>query len=321
MDAVTYMPNTSDTSDTSEISDPAGSPAILTGEDLSEAVRSTAMLANVYISVWGAARTDHAIMDKAKSDAGATGNVGRAVKNLLAGADGSYRDCKGAYAAVRNHHYAITLPWVADADRMRGPRLLPNMLFDKYMAEMSRLKRVALAALDKFIAEYPDAVNQARINLGALADANYPTPDEVRGAFKVSFDFEPIAAGSLFKGLPDAMLDKLARGLASKQARMAASASAAMWEQVRERVNHMVDRLSDNEATFRNSTIENVRELLALIPGWNVALDPRAAEIVGDIERMLSGVDAPNLRKSDELRAEIADRARSVAEKLNAWGL
>jgi len=307
---------------------PDAQTTMLTGADLSEAVRSTAMLASVSISIWGAERSDRAIMDKVKADAGATGNVGRAVKNLLAGVDGSYKDCKGAYAAVRNQHYALTLPWVAGSptERMRGPRLLPNMLFDKYLGEMSRLKRVALASLDKFIDEYPAAVIQARTNLAALADADYPSVTEVRASFRVSFDFEPIPAGTQFQGLPDAMLGKLSKGLAAKQSRMAATASAAMWEQVRERVNHMVGRLTETDAkgdaaTFRASTVEDVRELMILIPGWNVAQDPRAAEITRDISDMLAGVDAKALRKSEGVRRDVADQARSVADKLTGWGL
>lgn len=307
---------------------PSDPPELLTGADLSEAVRATAMLASVSIKIWGAERSDAAIMEKAKADAGAVGNVGRAVKNLLAGADDTYRECKGAYAAVRNHHYSLTLPWVAGnpEDRKRGPRLLPNMLFDKYLREMSALKRTATTALDKFIAEYPDAVILAKSNLAALADADYPDVDEVRNAFKVSFDFEPIPEGTGFRGLPDAMLGKLSKGLENKQARMAASASAAMWEEVRARVGHMVRRLTETDAQgdtvkFRGSTVEDVRELLILIPGWNVAGDRRAAEITNDISRMLGGVDAKALRKSEDIRKDVADQASAVADKLSQWGL
>jgi hypothetical protein len=63
--------------------------------DIAEAVRATALLADVTLSMWGAERTDSAIMAKVKADAGAVGNVGRAVKNVLAGADTEYRALPG----------------------------------------------------------------------------------------------------------------------------------------------------------------------------------------------------------------------------------
>lgn len=294
----------------------------LSPNDLAEAVRATAMLADVTLSVWSAERSDKRLMDQVKRDNGASGNAGRLVKNLLAGADDKLRETKSAFAGVRAQHYALTLPWIADprAERVRGPRLLPNMLFDRYLNEMSLRKRAAMAALDDFVMHYPDLVIQAKINLGAMADSSdYPDASEVRAAFKVSFDFEPIPAAAAFRGLPDAMLDRLGRNLAARQARMIGSATAAMWREVRGRVGHVVDRLADTEVQFRTSTIEGARELGGLIPAWNLALDPRADEIARDISRMLEGVDAVALRKNEPLRRDVLEQAQGVIAKLDAW--
>jgi hypothetical protein len=293
-------------------------------QDMAEAVRATALLADVSISVWGAERTDPKIMTKAKADAGATGNVGRAIKNMLAGADENLKATRAAFAAVRATHYALTLPWVSNphADRMTGPRLLPNALFEKYLTAMSTQKRAALQALDKFIDGYDDDVQRARANLAALADADYPTADQVRGMFRVAFDFEPIPAGAGFKGLPPAFAGKLAASLRAKQEAMIASSQAAIWEEVRERVTHLHTRLADPDAKFKASTIENVRELITLLSGWNVTGDARVDEIVEDIDRMLFPVpNAETVRDEPVLRAQVASMAGDINNKLNAWGL
>ena len=63
-------------------------------QDIGEAVRSTAILADVTISMWGAERSDAKVMEEVKTNAGATGNVGRVMKNMLAGADGLLKDTK-----------------------------------------------------------------------------------------------------------------------------------------------------------------------------------------------------------------------------------
>lgn len=297
--------------------------AAVSEEDINTAVRSTAMLADVTISMWGAERTDRDVMEKIKSDAGATGNVGRMMKNLLAGADGLHKECKGAFAAVRTRHYGLTLPWVADphATRATGPRLLPNMLFERYLGEMSTARRAANQALDVFLDDYPDAINRARANLGALADVTYPDDVEVRAQFKVAFDFEPIPAGQSFKGLPEHFLDKLSSGLRRKQDRMIAAASEAMWREVRERVGHMMERLAQPDAMFKANTVENVRELLTLLPAWNVMGSANIDEIVADISDMLVGIDVKDLRKDQRVRGDVARQAAGVVDKLTSWGL
>ncbi len=292
--------------------------------DLTQAVREAALLADVTISMWSAERSDAQLTEELKRQHGATGNVGRFQKNMLAGADGKLKDVHSAFRAVRTLHYGLTLPWVSDphAERQRGPRLLPHALFDRYLADLSKQKRVANQLLDDFIDAYPSLVEQARANLGGMADAKYPSADEVRAAFRVGFDFEPIASGDSFKGLPPHVVDRLAHNLHAKQARMVSEANRAIWETARERVQHIVERLSDSEAKFKSSTITNVRELVTLLPGWGSCTGAEhVAEIAADIEKMLAGVEAETLRKDARMRADVATQAKAVVGKLDAWGL
>lgn len=295
-----------------------------TDGDVTEAVRSTAILADVTLSLWGAERTDRTIMDNAKAAANAVGNVGRAIKNLLAGADTDLRAVRATFSAVRAQHYVLTLPWVSDphAERQRGPRLLPNMLFERYMTSMAAKKRAATAALDTFIDSYPEAAVQAQINLAGLANPkDYPTAAEVRSHFRISFDFEPIASGQGFRGLPPDTMEKLERGLRRKQETMLAGATDAMWTEVGERVKRLADRMIDPTVAFKSPTVTGVQELTSLMPGWNVACDPRVAEIIADIERMVGDVTAVTLRDNLVQRADVAAQAEAMTAKLTAWGL
>lgn len=291
--------------------------------DLSEAVRETAMLASVTIHQWGAERSDASLMEKIKADAGAVGNVGRTVKNLLAGADGALKDTKSAFAAVRAVHYAITLPWVSDphAERQRGPRLLPTLLWDKYMTEIGKARRTAYAARDAFISDYPALVERAKANLGTMADSVYPSASEVEAAFKISVDLEPIPAGAHFRGLPQQMIEKLGQSLQRKQEAMISAAQAAMWSEVRDRVGHVVARLGDPANRFKSSTIESVRELITLLPGWNVTCDERVAGIAQDLDEMLAGIRAEDLRDDARTRTTVVGQAQAVVDKLSQWGL
>ncbi len=306
------------------ISSPQVTPDVLTQADIADAIRATALLADVSISVWSAERSDASIMERAKRDAGATGHVGRAIKNLLAGCDAGLKDTRSAYQAVRATHYALTLPWVSDphAERQRGPRLLPTALFQIYLDRMSKAIRAAKLQLDAFIAQYPELAVQAQANLGQLAGADeYPSVDEVRRQFRAKFDFEPIPSAALFQGLPDVFREKLSRSLAAKQAVMLESAQSEMWNETATRLKHLTAKLSDPEARFKSGTVENVRELLTLLPGWNVGADPRVTEIVNDISRMIGGVDSDAIRKTDGVRKDVAEQATGIVHKLAGWGL
>jgi hypothetical protein len=292
--------------------------------DLAEAVRSTALLADLTISMWSGAKTDASIGAKLKEDAGAVGDTGRYIKNLLAGCDQELKATRAAYAAARAAHYSNTLPWVSNpnAERQTGSRLLPNALFARYLEEMSKLRRAAEDQLDRFVAQYPFLTQQAMSNLGGLANAgDYPSADQVKAAFKLTFDFSPIPAATAFQGLPDAVISSLGRALQRRQEQAVITSQNAMWERVKEAVSHLVERLVDVEGKFKSSTVESVRELITLLPGFNCAGDPRVTDVVADIEAMLDGVDAESLRRDQGTRAETARRAQAITDKMLSWGI
>jgi hypothetical protein len=291
-------------------------------EDLADAVRSMALLANLSISMWSGERTDHQVGAKIKHDAGAVGNTGRYIKHLLAGCDTQLKDLRGAYTAARTVHYKLTLPWVSDpqADRQAGPRLLPNALFLNYIGEMGRLQTAATDKLTTFIHDYPALAVQAQANLAGLGKPeDYPAPEQVKASFRLHFDFEPIPPASAFANLPEQALKALSKGLARRQQSAAGAAQAAMWERVREQVGHLASRLSDPEAAFKENTIDNVRELITLLPGFNCTLDPRVDEVVEDIKRMLMGTSAQEIRKFADTRKDVAAQARALGDKLTQW--
>ena len=292
-------------------------------DDIIEAVRATSLLADVTLHMWGAERNDPAIILKAKEDAGAVGNVGRAVKNLLAGADVEYKATRTAYSAVRVQHHALTLPWVSDvhATRAIGPRLLPTALWDRYITAMQTARSNALQALENFIAVYPDRIKQAQDNLRSLASADeYPDPDQVRSAFRVSFDFNPVPSGASFKGLPEGTLAKLDAQLRTRQQVMVQSANDALWDEVKTRLGRFTTVVS-SDIQLRQPTVSSVTELADLLPGWNIAQDARVIEVEQDIRRMFDGLDAAKLREDEVRRADVSGQAQAVMDKLASWGL
>jgi hypothetical protein len=251
------------------------------------------------------------------------GNTGVFRKNLLAGCDKQLKEVRSAFNAARVQHYTLTLPWQsAPTAYARGPRLLPNMLFDRYVSTMGALRRTAVGELDKFVDAYPELVIQAQANLAGMADVtDYPTAEEVKASFKLSFDFEPIPAHTDFGNLPGSFAMKLGERLKRRQEAAAHSAAADMWERVRSRIAHMTNKLADPEANFHASTLDHVRDLIVLLPGFNLTGDTRVDTIVEDIKEMLSGITAADVRNDAKMRMDVVQRARAIESKLAQWQL
>jgi hypothetical protein len=288
---------------------------------LNETLRESALLASIRVSLWSGETSDPGIIEDARVKAEAIGNVGRAIKNLLAGADADLKAVKAAYAAMRAKHFALTLPFTSDqqAERSRGPRLLPTLLFQRYLAEMSAAKRIADAALDAFLDGYPDAVDKARANLGALAKDDYPTVAQLRARFRAEFTFEPIPASAIYRNIPESILTKLAASLQRKQAIAMEGALDAAFAAVRKAVSALHERLADPEGDFRVGTLDNVRDLAPLLPAWNVLGDERMAEIAGMVARLEPMLHAPTLRQNAAARHEAADAAHEIIVQLDEW--
>jgi hypothetical protein len=274
--------------------------------------------------MWGGTKTDGKLLNDLKHQHGATGDVGTVNKKLLAGADELLKKTRTAFSAVRLRHYALTLPWVSDphATRQEGSRLLPHLITERYMSEMSALKRTAINQLEEFLAAYPDLIVQAKANLGGMAgNTRYPSVDELRSSFRVHFDFEPLPAASNFKGLDDFMLERLTKGLHKKQQRQVVDASAAMWKRAAKPVRKLIERLEDADTTIKEPTIEALREIVTLLPGWNLTGDPQMAEVTEEINELIAGLDAKTLRTNEAVRGEVIQGAKRVQDKLQSWGL
>jgi hypothetical protein len=293
-------------------------------QDMTEAVRATATLVDLSLSLWSGERTDRIVGARIKEDAGAVGNTGRYLKNLLAGCDNKLKEVRAAYALARAAHYNLTLPWVSDptAQRAVGPRLLPNALFVPYLTEMGKLQRQAVSQRDEFLEVYPTLAQQAQANLGDMANVDeYPSVSEIREAFKLKFDFSPIPAASAFRGLPEAMLGKLSANLERRQLAAVQGAQDAMWGRVKEGVAHLVDRLADPDTRFKEASVEAVRELITLLPGFNCVDDPRISEVIAGITDMLDGITAKDIRNDARLRQDVVTKARAINDKLTSWNL
>lgn len=302
--------------------------AVVTRGDLLDALQSSSLLVELSLSTWTGEITDKKLARKVKEDTGATGRLGRFILNLFSGCDEELRDLCNAYTHVRHRHNALTLPYITTANKGNtrnrandGTRLLSTAIFTQYLDEITGLKKLAQDKRDVFLGHYNDLVTQAKTNLGTAFDqSHYPSRDQVRASFRISYDFKPIPQANALPELPDDALRALSANLDRRNLRVLEAAQKSLWDRVRETVGKVAERMEEGKE-FKVNTFVNATALAELMPGLNPMNDPHVPEIVRDIELMLRGVDAEQVRKDESYRAEIHNQARAIIKKLDQWAV
>jgi hypothetical protein len=93
-------------------------------------------------------------------------------------------------------------------------------------------------------------------------------------------------------------------------------------------VGHMAERLTEYKpgdegeratGTFRDSLVENVRELAELLPAFNLTNDPKLTAVTKKINSQLIKHDAAQLREDEVLRKKLAKTADEIVKEVSAF--
>lgn len=283
---------------------------------MTHALQSKAMLASLSISAWSARKLDREVTDETNRAHNASADAGRYNKALLS------RDALGEITAAVSEAGVIfrarTLPW-ADA----GTRILSAAGHAEYSAEMRRVEGRFWSAVDRFCANYPAYVEQARQTLnGMFKAADYPDAADIRDRFKFKRRFYPIPDAADFRvNVTDAERDRIKAEIEADMADTLKDATRDVFARVADVVGTMATKLSayqpatkkgeTSKGIFRDSLVENVRELARLLPTLNVTGDQRLDALKAQLDA-LAFHDAAELRDSDNTRAKVAAEAAAI---------
>jgi hypothetical protein len=98
----------------------------------------------------------------------------------------------------------------------------------------------------------------------------------------------------------------------------AQNAMKDVWNRLYDRVVHIADKLADPKAIFRDSLVDNAKEICALLPRLNFSDNP-------DLETMRQQVEAslikhPDaLRNDPDLRRDTAVEAKRIADAMRGF--
>jgi hypothetical protein len=281
-------------------------------------ISASAVLVELNISVWPAAKIDREATEKTNTDAGAVVGAAQTKKNLFAGTS-LRKDIEKFAARVRLYHNQHTLPW---ADK--GERLLPTKLFLDYKTAMNGYEQSFNTMCQNFFAEYPRLVAEAPTNLGSLyKPEDYPPIEEVVLKFGFRRTVKPVPeAGDFRLDVPAEDMRELVVAFEAQQQDKLAEACREPWERLHAELTAISTKLTDKEGgddrkRYHDTLISNPLELCSLLTKLNITNDPKLEEARKQLELTMLGANMESIKEDAECRKELKSKVDAIINKFN----
>lgn len=276
-------------------------------------IEHRAMKARLSVRKYQASKKDATVTATAHRSFNAQGDAGNFTKKLLPpNAMAQLKDIEGA---ARQYHQMVTLPWGNS-----GSRLLPMEYFDDYSVKMRDYKQRFDAAVDDFLHRYGNVVEEARAMLGDMFDpADYMDVDDVRLKFEFKTEISPIETVDDFRvKLSRVQVERVKRMMQHQIAAAQKGAIMECWRRLQEVVEKMAAKLNDQEKPiFRDSLVENVRNVVGAMRAFNITNDPDLSAICEKVDALLCSHDPQILRKEAETKKATAQYASHLVQEIN----
>ncbi len=272
-------------------------------------LQEKALLVNLTISQWCARKYDRSVSQKIEKEHN-TSNAGRFNKILIA--ENELKEIQKVSSAVRNFMYDNTLPWGDNGDR-----LLPATNYFEFINEFNDFKAKFGKAVEKFIEHYPTLIEDAKNRLnGMFRDDDYPNVKLINRKFNIHISFMPISSTSDFRlDVDQQEVDKLKVVIEAEIQSRISSAAKNIWVRIKDAVAHMVDKLSDKDAIFRDSLVDNIKELIDLLPRLNFTQDKGVLDAIENMKELI--IDPDLLRSNATIRNKKAKEAKDILDKVS----
>jgi len=279
-------------------------------------ISASAVLVELNISVWPAAKIDREITDQVNTSASAVRDASQTRKNLFAGTS-LRKDIEKLAARIRLYHNQHTLPW---ADK--GERLLPTKLFLEYKTTINNYEQMFDQMCNNFFAEYPRLVAEAQQNLGRLYKAeDYPPLDEVKLKFGFRRTVKPVPeAGDFRLDVSAEDMRELVCSFEAQQKEKLAEAVREPWERLHAELSAISKKLTDVEGQeekkrYHDSLISNPLELCGLLTKLNITNDPKLEEARRALELTMIGTNIEGIKEDKFYRAEVKTKVDDILKR------
>ena len=281
-----------------------------------------AMLVALRITAWSGRQYDRKASTHVAVHHEASVSAGRYNKCLLPRT--AFAAINSTMSAARTAHYAQSLPWDD-----QGSRLLPVANYERYTELMDGLRERMVRERARFIEDYEDNIDKARLDLGKLFRiAEYPSREDLHGKFGLRYRIIPVPDADHFMAkLASDDTDRVKRDIESQIEERLHDAVGDLYRRLGEAVERVSERLREDDEgkplVFRDSMIGNIRELVDIVPRLNIFGDDQLAQLCQQVKEKVAGVEPDALRPSKSFdpvaRANVKREADALAEKFAGY--
>ena len=268
---------------------------------------SRAMIAKLKINCWGGEKRDRDVTETVLASHGAVQGAGRFSKSLVS--QEFLKPIRAVADAAREDHAELTLPWMND-----GARILPSSLFMDYKRKMNRHEAAFHDEQRSLISKYPDAIEARRTELGDMwNEDDYPSEAEISDKFGFDVQIYNVPDARDFRvDLGQEAVDEIRRDMEKRTADLYTSMTDDAQRRLVERVSKLAEKLrgfDPEKHRFRKSLLENVTDVVEILPDLNLADDPRLNDLIEKAREAVNGIQPDDLRHDDQVRNDVLSAA------------
>ena len=250
-----------------------------------------AMLVGLRISAWSGRQYDRKASNHVAVHHEASASAGR--YNKLPIAEGRLRRAHHDHEQGRVRvTMSKRLPWDD-----QGSRLLTVANYEHYMALLDGLRERMVRERARFIEDYEDNIDQARLDLGKLFRIeDYPSQEALQGKFGIRYRITPVPDADHFMAkLASDDTDRVKRDIEHQIEERLHDAVGDLYRRLGEAVERVSERLQEDgegkPLVFRDSMIENIRGLVDVVPRLNIFGDDRLARLCEQVKEKIASVE------------------------------
>lgn len=194
---------------------------------------------------------------------------------------------------------------------------------DKYsdaVQKADEFKTAFWKGVSTFVNNFDEIVEKQKYRLNDAWDYNdYPRDISKKFDCHILFTSVPDASSIRnFTGLPAEEVDKLVKENEDAVRSLLETAMKTPFKRIFEVVKHMAETLGDETARFKNSLVNNVQELIDLIPQLNITNSQELSDLAERLSTELI-VQPDVLRYDLNKRKEVSEKAEKVMADLEGY--
>lgn len=281
---------------------------------MNELLQNKALLCKVSISQFNPKRTDSKTTSEVLMEKKAGRSAGVWIKYLV---DPKALDqVTKIGASARQEHYELSLPWADE-----GWRILPITAYFIYQEKMKECKRKFEFETDRFLEHWPEYVENAKFALNDMYNpADYPSLERIKRKFDFDVDFIPMPSGNDFRiDLAEEEIEKMRGEVDQRVMEAGERAMSDLWERLATPIRNMSEKLSKTDAIFRDSLVDNLREIIKLVPMLNISEDENLNKMVEEAKEKLTTIPPEVLREDTLARKSVAKQAEDILSRMEGY--